>query len=47
MNDWTEHPREAFDRITEAIDDVREGGMVVVSSMNEGLFIVRPQRPVM
>ena len=28
MNHWTEEPREGFDRITVAIDAIREGGML-------------------
>ena len=30
MSHWIEEPREGFDRITVAIDAIREGGMVVV-----------------
>ena len=48
MNHWTEEPREGFDRITSAIDEIREGGMVVVvddeDRENEGDIIFAAER---
>jgi 3,4-dihydroxy 2-butanone 4-phosphate synthase/GTP cyclohydrolase II len=48
VNHWTEHPRDGFDRITRAIDEIREGGMVVVvddeDRENEGDLIFAAER---
>jgi len=48
MNHWVEQPSEGFDRITVAIDTIREGGMVVVvddeDRENEGDIIFAAER---
>jgi 3,4-dihydroxy 2-butanone 4-phosphate synthase/GTP cyclohydrolase II len=48
VNDWAEHPQEGFDRISTAIDHIREGGMVVVvddeDRENEGDIIFAAER---